>query len=347
MSGRVLITGGASFLGRGMACRLDSDGWGVRLLDIAPVSAADAARFEYVRADVCDQTAVRRALRDIDVVVHAAFMPPEGQPAALERVNVGGTGTVLDAAENGGARVVMVSSTIVDRPLRRHPVLSHAPQTRLYRYAETRRSAERLAHEASGRGVPVAILRPKTFLGAGAVGAFAILFDFLRRGQDLPLLGSGRNRYQLLDVADFAAAVSVISAAGPTGTFGVGSLDFGTTAADLGELVAHAGTGARVRLLPEPLSRAALRLVEGLGLSPLSEWHQDSARGRDSVVDTGALVAAGWSPTHSNAQALCAAYDWYVAQPAGAAAPTHRVPGAHRGLAAAARLVGRTQHTSI
>jgi len=329
-----------------VAQRLAAESWSVRVLDVAAVPDHDAEPVEQVRADVCDASAVHAAMQGVDVVVHAAFMPPERSLPSLERVNVVGTRTVLDAAENCGARVVMISSTIVDRPLRPHPVHRDAPQTRLHRYAETRRTAERLADGAARRGLPVAILRPKTFLGAGAVGAFAVLFDFLRSGHDVPLLGRGCNRYQLLDIADFADAVAVLTAGAQTGTFGAGATEFGTTAEDLGALVAHAANGARLRLLPAPLSRAALRLVDGLGLAPFSEWHQACARGEESVVDTARLLSAGWSPARSNAQALCDAYDWYVAQPDGAAAPTHRVPAAHRALAAAARAVGRPQRAA-
>ena len=337
MSGMVLVTGGSSFLGASVARRLEADGRTVRVLDVA--ASLDEVR-ETVLGDVCDPETVASAMRDATAVVHAAFVPPERPTELIDRVNVLGTEVVLGEAARLGVPVVLVSSTIVDRPLRPHPVRRGAPQTRLVHYARSRQQAEALARTAAAGGLPVAVLRPKTFLGPGALGAFAMMFQQLRLGHDVVVLGRGRNCYQLLDVDDFAAAVSVVVGARASGVFGVGATGFGTVASDLEALVAHAGTGSSLRLLPARAAVGALRAVDVASLPPLSEWHQCSARGLDSVVDTGPLQALGWSARWSSSEALCRAYDWYAAQPL-ATTGTHRVPPLHRGLAAAARLAGR------
>jgi hypothetical protein len=106
---------------------------------------------------------------------------------------------------------------------------------------------------------------------------------------------------------------------------------------DVGALIAHARTGARIRPLPRRVALAALRGIELAGGTPLGEWHQCAARGEASIVATDrAERLLGWQPRWSNADALIAAYDWYAARTAaGAAAPaTHAVPALHR-------LVGR------
>ena len=51
------------------------------------------------------------------------------------------------------------------------------------------------------------IIRPKTFLGPERLGVFQILFDWIREGRRIPILGDGSNRYQLLDVEDLVDAV--------------------------------------------------------------------------------------------------------------------------------------------
>lgn len=327
----VLLTGGAGFFGENVCRRLRADGHRVRVLDLSgPAPWAAGLGADWVQADVRDAAAVQRALDGCDRVVHAAFAPPELPPARVTSVNVGGTEAVLGAARaSGGVPVVLVSSTIVDRPLRPHPVLSQAPSSRLAEYARTRRLAEDRARAAAAEGTPVALLRPKTFLGPGGVGAFAVLLGLVARGGRVPVLGSGRNRYQLLDVRDFAGAVSCLVDAGTSGTFGAGADHVRTVAEELGELLEHAGTGARLAFVPAAPARLALRAVTLAGASPLSEWHVCGATGVDSVLDTSALRSLGWRAERTGPQALTDAYDGYAAA-LQAGGPSHRVPASHR-----------------
>ena len=51
------------------------------------------------------------------------------------------------------------------------------------------------------------IVRPKTFIGPERLGVFEILFDWIREGRRIPILGDGSNRYQLLAVEDLVEAI--------------------------------------------------------------------------------------------------------------------------------------------
>lgn len=332
----VLVTGGASFLGRRLAERLVLDGREIVLLDVAvePPWVAGMRGVTYVSADVCDVDAVGLAVRAADSVVHAAFVPPERDMALIERVNVAGTRTVMEAAVAARRPVVMVSSTIVERVLRPHPALRSAPQSRLFRYARTRAAAEQLAlGMGAANDVPVSAVRPKTFLGPRAVGAFAVLFEHVRLGRDVPLLGPGTHRYQLLHVDDFAGLCAALLDRPVAGVVGAGAEAVGSVRSDLLGLIDHAGTGSRLRTIPARFARAALGLVDVVGLSPPSEWHQCAARGEDSVIDLAAARSSGWTPQHSNGEALVDAYTWYAHEARAGVRPNHPVPRTHRVLA--------------
>lgn len=333
-AGSLLLTGGAGFFGEHLARRLVGDGWRVRVLDHADEPAwSTPLGVSYGRGDVNDAAEVAAAVDGVDAVVHAAFARPGQAKETLRSVNVGGTRKVLSAARAAGCRrVVLVSSTIVDRPLRPHPVLREAAGSRLYDYRQSRREAEEEALAAAGPEMSVALARPKTFLGPGGVTAFAGVFELVRQGRTVPLPGRGDNRYQLLDVRDLAAGLALLAASPASGTFSFGASTFGTVAEDLARLVAHAGTGARLRPLPASFARAGLNLLELVGVSPLSEWHHHCARGRDGVVDISpAVEALGWTPLRSNVDALVAAYDWYVAAADGGGSP-RPIPTGHRRL---------------
>jgi len=53
----------------------------------------------------------------------------------------------------------------------------------------------------------VTIIRPKTFVGTHRLGVFEILFDWIHDGKKIPVIGSGKNKYQLLDVGDLVETI--------------------------------------------------------------------------------------------------------------------------------------------
>jgi nucleoside-diphosphate-sugar epimerase len=317
-----------------------------RVIDVASRPAwVSELGVDYVQGDVRDACTIRRVLSAADAVVHAAFAPPRAGPSAMRDVNVGGTASVCaEAMAIGVRRVVVVSSTIVERSARSPGVLRRSPLVALNAYRSTRAEAEAVALRYEQKGLSVAIVRPKTFLGPERISAFALILEQIRRGQVVPLPGSGSNRYQLLDVRDFAAGLDLLTRHAGTGVYWFGASEYSTVAEDLQTLIDHAATGARLRPLPPRVLRACLRVVELIGLPPLSDWYQCGVRAVDSVVDASrARAELGWEPTRSNAQSLIDSYDWYRScRDGGGLVPaTHSVPRGHRAMRAVVSAVLR------
>jgi nucleoside-diphosphate-sugar epimerase len=324
-----LVTGGAGFLGSHLTQSFRNQGVSVRIFDLAErPDWAQGQAVEYVRGDVRNGEAVGTALEGVDAVIHAAFASPRQAPAVIESVNVGGVlETCRQALAHGVLRFVLISSTIVNKPPRVHPF------TRLDMYRKSRAEAERVAMEQGSAGLRVGIVRPKTFVGPGRISAFTIMFEWIRLGKPVLLLGKARSRYQLLEIRDMAEGIRLLAGSEAEGVFLFGALNFGTMREDLWSLVDHAQTGARLRFVPEMVARIGLRGMELAGIVPASEWHYMSAWGRDSVVDISrAVEELGWRPRWSNAEALRNAYDWYVEsiRVSGTAKSIHPVPGSHR-----------------
>jgi dTDP-L-rhamnose 4-epimerase len=136
MSKRVLITGGAGFIGSHLSDLLLAAGMTVRVLDnLTPqVHGSDCHRPHYLDAsteliigDVRDRQAVERALRNVDAVVHLAASVGVGQSmydiASYVQVNDVGTAVLLEAlAKQPVERLVVASSmSIYGEGLARRP----------------------------------------------------------------------------------------------------------------------------------------------------------------------------------------------------------------------------------
>jgi nucleoside-diphosphate-sugar epimerase len=169
-------------------------------------------------------------------------------------------------------------------------------------------------------------------VGPERLGVFALLYDWALDGRNFPMIGSGRNRYQLLDVADLCDAIWLcltLPAAQVNHTFNIGAAEFQTMAQDYQVVLDAAGRGKRIIGFPAAPAILALRLLERLGLSPLYTWVYETAAKDSFVSIERARELLGWEPHYSNQQALLRNFDWYIANKdhfAGASGITHRAP---------------------
>ncbi|HEY3826959.1 MAG TPA: NAD-dependent epimerase/dehydratase family protein [Bryobacteraceae bacterium] len=339
---RILITGGAGFLGSHLTANLLAHGTAVRIFDLAdrpdwvPVSGPDASGVEYVPGDIRDGAALGSALEGVDAVIHAAFASPRMAPETIEEVNVGGARELSrQTLSRGVSRVVLISSSVVERAPHVHPFLRRAGINAFDLYRKSRAEAERVFAEQASRGFRLAMARPKTFVGPGRVSAFNIIFEWIRQGRPVLLMGEALNHYQLLEIGDMAEGIRLLTNSDAEGVFHFGATRFGTFRGDLQALIDHAGTGSRLRFVPGLAARAILRGMELAGMPPPSELHYMSARGKDSVANTTrATGELGWQPKWGNVDALRSAYDWYVQSMAttGTAKSIHMLPKSHRAL---------------
>lgn len=149
---RVVVTGGAGFIGSHTVERLVAEGYEVTVLDDLSTGreenlAGVRDAIDLVVADVCDPQAVRRAIEGAHAVIHLAALPSVPRslkdPRETTRVNVLGTVTVLEAAvAQGVRRVVYASSSSVYGPRASLPNREDAPPDPASPYAVSKLAGE-------------------------------------------------------------------------------------------------------------------------------------------------------------------------------------------------------------
>lgn len=330
---RFLITGGAGFLGINLARHLLARGHEVTSLDLLDFDYPEKDRVRIVRGDIRKPEDLARAMADVDIVVHTAAALPLYSPEDIRSTDIDGTRNVIAAAEKFGARrMIHISSTAVYGIPDHHPLLEDDRMEGVGPYGQAKIAAEELCLEARKRGLCVPIIRPKSFVGPERLGVFALLFDWARDGKHFPMLGSGKNRYQLLDVEDLCQAIwlcATLPAGKANDTFNIGAREFTTMGEDFQSVLDEAGFGKRVVPLPAMPVVWTLRVLERLGVSPLYKWVYETASTDSFVSIEKAEKVLGYDPQYSNKDALVRNYQWYLENLPrfqGQAGVTHRVP---------------------
>ncbi len=338
-----LVTGGSGYFGSLLVRELRSLGRPVRVLDL--VDADDRPRdVELVAGDIRSPATVRRAVDGVGVVYHNVAQVPLARDKALfESVNVGGTNTLLAQCEDAGvAKVVYTSSSAVFGVPASNPVYPDTPPAPVEAYGRAKYEAELLCLAAVSRGLDVSIVRPRTILGLGRLGIFAILFDWVADGAAVPVLGRGDNVYQFVHARDLASACMLAAGRSRPSVYNIGAEEFGTMREAVEHLCDYAGTGAHVTSLPARLTSKAMEATGRLGLTPFAPYHW-TMYGKELWFDLAAAKEElRWSASYSTDAAFRDSYDWFLAnraELAGTNASRHRSPARQGVLSLAKRVL--------
>ena len=222
----VLVTGATGAVGPRVVHALHQAGFGVRTFSIdAPSTGMFPQDIEVLIGDVTDPTTVQSAMQSVDTVVHSAALLHIVNPTLelrkkYERVNVGGTAAVVEAAIKAGVRRVVLFSTIAVYGQTNGQVLDEQSPTHPDTfYAQTKLASEQIvlnARDMNGQSLGV-VLRLGAVYGSRIKGNYDRLTKALARNRFIPI-GNGLNRRTLIydkDVGISAVlAVSHPAAAG-------------------------------------------------------------------------------------------------------------------------------------
>lgn len=314
---KILITGGAGFLGLHLARLFSKKKYQVYLLDIADFDKKEYPKnCHFIKADVRNNALMYQYIDGMDFVIHAAAGLPLWKSSDIMKINVGGTENVLKASlKNKVKRIIYISSTAVYGVPKKHPIYEDDPRIGVGPYGQSKIDAENLCFKYIKKGLNVTIIRPKTFLGTHRLGVFEILFDWIHDGKKIPVIGNGNNRYELLDVDDLCEACFLFtqkSSKKYNDSFNIGAEKFTTIKGDFKIMFSTLNSKSRIFTTPAFIVKKALWLFEKLKLSPLYQWVYDTAD-KDSFVSIDKLTKTlSWHPKYSNSDALIKAYKWYL-----------------------------------
>jgi len=328
-----LITGGAGFLGINLARYLLARGHKVASLDLVDFNYPERNQVTIYKGDIRNRADVDKAMEGIDIVVHTAAALPLYSEADIISTEVDGTRTVMQSAfDHKVERAIQISSTAVYGVPDHHPLYETDKLIGVGPYGRAKIDAEKVCEGFRAKGMCVPVIRPKSFIGPERLGVFALFYDWAKDGKGFPMIGSGKNRYQLLDVEDLCAAIYLCATLDKTivnDTFNIGAKDFTTMREDYQAVLDKAGFHKQIRPLPEAPALWALRIMWALKISPLYGWVFETASKDSFVSIEKAEKVLGYKPKYSNKDALIRNYQWYLDNLKnfeGQTGVSHRVP---------------------
>ncbi len=302
---RVLVTGGAGFIGSHFARRLAERGESVVVLDKLTYAGnranLEGVEHEFHQGDIADPEAVARAAEGCDAIVNFAAETHVDRsilgPAEFILTDVLGTQVLLDHARHAQLRLVHVSTDEVygDIPLGAPACGEDAPLRTSSPYSASKAGGElQVFAYVRTFGVDALVTRgantygprqyPEKFLPLFITNAFD--------GQHLPVYGDGRQRREWLHVDDHCDGVEIALRQGA------------------------AGEAYNISGQERENMDVVRRILELTGASPDLVRHVADRPGHDRryAVDSTKLRGLGWSPVHSfDAGGLEETVEWYRA----------------------------------
>ena len=301
--GRILVTGGAGFIGANLIRRLLELGYGVTVLD-----NLSAGRIEYLdgldvvlsEGDVRDATFVEGAVPGHDAVVHLAAQT--GVPGSLENprfdcdVNVLGTLNLLEACRATGSRMVFASS---NAPLGRQepPATEDKAPLPVSPYGASKLAAEGycLAYHGSW-GVETVVFRFANVYGPYSAHKHSVVAKFMKEvlaGEQIVIDGDGGQTRDFVHVSDLCRAITLAIA--------------DDTAGEVFQLA----TGVERSILE--LADMIRTVTKQPMLAEHGPQRQGDVRRNFSDVSKAAKVL-GWRPEVALEDGLAMTWDWFCAE---------------------------------
>lgn len=305
MTERILVTGGAGFIGANLVRRLLDDGWQVRVLDDLSTGRTeylDGLDIEFVTGDIREPLAIGDAVDGVDRLIHlAAFgsvIKSIADPTDNFSANVVGTFSVLDAARRAGIERLVFSSTggaLIGNT--EPPVDERSLPKPISPYGASKLSGEAYCHAfAQAYGMRTVATRFANVYGPYSghkPGAITVFFKAIHAGEPIVIYGDGTASRDYLYVDDLCSGI-------------VGGL----TADVPGGSVFHLATGVETTVseLADACRRAAGVPDHPIDFKPARPGEVD----RNFASYDRAEAELGFTPSTAFADGLATTWQWYT-----------------------------------
>lgn len=311
---RYIIIGGSGFVGTELTKELlPKNKKNVVVLDIVPPSCDVAYEKQDIRQEL-----TFKFLPD-DIVIQLAAnqyhhkVPKKHRQEFFEEVNVQGTENILKKMLADGAKNMVFFSTdmVYGKPQYLPVDTKHQKQPFGY-YGRSKMKAEKICEDYRAKGINITIFRPRMIIGKGRFGILIKLFKLIELNLPVPMIGSGKNCYQMIAVNDCAQAIlKAIDHNFPNKAYNLGSYNPPRVKDLLKSVIKE--NKSRSLLVPTPgkLVKLCLKMLGMIGLEIMYK-EQYMIADENYLIDISQTEQdLDWYPQFDDTSMLQAAFDEY------------------------------------
>lgn len=316
---KFIIFGGDGFVGRYLAKELSDQGKTVLVCDMAQTADIyDKCGFQQV--DITNPNELQKINMSVnDTVIHLAArqyhlpVPREGRREFFFDVNYQGTSNILAEMENQGCNKLIYFSTDMTYGKPQFlPVTVDHPQKPFGPYGGSKKASEDLCRQYREKGFNITIFRPRMILGPGRLGILKKLFKLIEMSLPVPMIGNGKNCYQMISVFDCVSAILKACEKGiPNSEYNLGSFNPPTVHDLLAKVINDVGSHSILIPTNGKLVKGCLAAMGKLGVELLYNEQYEIADENYLVDIQHTMDELGWQPQYDDTDMLYQAYEYY------------------------------------
>ena len=254
-----------------------------------------------------------------DIIIHLAArqyhldVPKKNKLSWFREVNVTGTQNIINHCLKYKVKGLIFFSTDMVYGIPNFvPLTTNHPKNPIGPYGQSKLEAEELCFLARKKGLSITILRPRLIMGKGRLGIMKKLFKSIFNNMSVPLIGNGKNCYQMVSVKDCSEA-TILSVKNKIPNF---ELNLGSHAGPdvktlLNLLIKKVNSKSIIMPLPALPLKIVLHILEIIGL-PLLHKEQYKIADKNYIVDISDTYSKiGWKPKLSDKDMIIEAYNYW------------------------------------
>ena len=255
-----------------------------------------------------------------DIIIHLAArqyhlkIPYKNKLSWFRSVNVAGTKNIINSCMKYKVKGLVFFSTDMIYGLPKFtPVTTNHPKNPIGPYGKSKLEAEELCYSARKKGLPITILRPRLIMGPGRLGIMKKLFISIFKGIPVPLIGNGKNCYQMVSVGDCSeAAILAVKKQFPNYELNLGSKIGPDVKSLLNSLIIKVNSKSILMPIPALPIKIILSFFEKIGW-PILHKEQYKIADKNYIVDISDTYSKiGWKPKLSDKDMIIAAYNYWI-----------------------------------
>jgi UDP-glucose 4-epimerase len=278
---KIIVTGGAGFIGSNLVDKLIEDGHVVTVIDNESSTSNDQFyhndKATYFKYDIAEYDAIRPLFDGVDYVFHLAaesrIQPTIENPVLAVKTNTFGTGVILQCAREAGVKKVMYSSTSSAYGRNEPPLVETMQDDCLNPYSVSKVSGEKLCHMYTELfGLSTVVFRYFNIYGPRepSKGPYApVVRLFLRQmydGEPLTIVGDGEQRRDFTHVNDVVNANILAMNSDKIGLINIGT-GKNHSVLELAKMISNS-----IKFIPARLGEARITLANNSKAKELLEW---------------------------------------------------------------------------